>query len=234
MAKILLVEDTASLAELVRGWLESEQHIVESVDNGSEALSRVRFYPYDIIVIDWGLPDISGVEVCKTLRKEGKMLPILMLTAKKGIDEKETGFQSGVDDYLTKPFELRELSARIGALLRRQGGMESLSLKVGYLEMDPQSHKVTRAGHEIHLQPKEFTLLEFFMRRTGQVFSLEAILERLWSADDDASVESVRKHISRLRANCRTQEILPRSKMFTVWVTSWNSRQTQTGAANGS
>ncbi|HEY9791950.1 MAG TPA: response regulator transcription factor [Candidatus Obscuribacterales bacterium] len=200
MAKILLVEDTATLAELICSWLESEQHIVESVDTGSEALSRVRFYPYDIIVIDWGLPDVSGIEVCKTLRKEGKTLPILMLTAKKSIDEKETGFHSGVDDYLTKPFELRELSARIGALLRRQKSIESLILKTGNLELNPQSHKVTRAGQEIHLQPKEFSLLEFFMRHRGQVFSLEAILERLWSADDDASVESVRKHISRLRA----------------------------------
>jgi len=200
MAKILLVEDTASLSDLVRGWLEGEQHIVECVDRGSEALSRMKFYPYDLLIIDWGLPDLSGIEVCRTLRANNQTLPILMLTAKKTIDDKETGFVSGVDDYLTKPFELRELSMRVAALLRRPSQLVASTLKIGDLELDVESHTVKRNGSDVRLQPKEFRLLEFFMRHKGQVFSAEAILERLWSADTEASVESVRKHISRLRA----------------------------------
>jgi DNA-binding response OmpR family regulator len=206
MAKILIAEDTESLTELIRCWLENEHHIVETVDNGAEALDRARFYDYDVIVIDWGLPGMAGVDVCRILRQAGNAVPIIMLTAKKTMDEKETGFESGVDDYITKPFEMRELSARIKALLRRPRAIHTSVLRAGDLELEPESHLVTLGGQQIHLQPKEFKLLEFFIRHQGQIFSLEAILDRLWSADTDASVESVRKQITRLRSKIADQD----------------------------
>jgi DNA-binding response OmpR family regulator len=200
MPKILVVEDTVSLMDLIQGWLEAEHYVVETVDNGVEAMNRMRFYTYDVIVIDWGLPGMTGIEICKALRAAGNTVPVLMLTAKKSIDDKEVGFESGVDDYLTKPFEMRELSARIKALLRRPRQVHRSVLNVGGLMLEPDTHKVTMDGQNVQLLPKEFTLLEFFMRNPGQVFSLEAILDRLWSADQEASAESVRKHVTRLRA----------------------------------
>lgn len=205
MAKILVVEDTPSLSEVICSWLEGERHLVECVDNGTEALDRLRFYHYDVILLDWGLPDMAGVEVCRSVRQAGNKVPILMLTAKKDISDKEFGLDSGADDYLTKPFDMREMSARVRALLRRPGQIQGSLLKAGDLELEPESHKVTKNGQELHLQPKEFALLEFFMRHQGQTFSLEAILDRLWSSDADANTESVRKHITRLRAKIHNE-----------------------------
>ncbi len=207
MAKILLVDDAKHLLQVVQLWLEAEKHIVEAVEDGQEDLDRLRFHDYDILVIDWGLPGVTGTEVCRALRQSGNSMPILMLTGKKAIDDKETGFAAGADDYLVKPFEMRELSIRIKALLRRtiQGGTHKSILSAGNLQLDPESHRVLKDGAEIHLQPKEFSLLEFFMRHPGQVFSLDAVLDRLWSADAEASVESVRKHITRLRQKIQDQ-----------------------------
>ena len=206
MAKILLVEDSTALAELVQAWLEAEHHIVESTAFGADALQRIRFHHYDVIVLDWGLPDLSGIEICKQLRHAGHKTPILMLTAKKSIDEKELGFDSGADDYLTKPFEKRELSARIKALLRRPAMAHTGVLRVGDVELDQNAHTVSAQGQQIHLKPKEFALLELLMRNSGQVLTLEMIIERVWSADAEISTESVRKHISRLRAKLQDKD----------------------------
>lgn len=199
MAKILVVEDEPDFSELVGEWLKNQHHVVEIVGNGEDALDRLRFYKYDIVVLDWMLPGVSGLEVCKTFRSNGGTTPILLLTAKKHVDEKEAGLDAGADDYLTKPFEMKELSARIRALLRRPQAFAGAVLQVGDLVLEPNTYKVTRNGEDLVLLPKEFALLEFLMRYPNQVFSAEALLDRVWSSDSEASPETIRTYIKRLR-----------------------------------
>lgn len=179
--------------------MRAEHHVVELVENGEEATDRLKFYKYDVVILDWMLPGISGLEVCKRYRATGGTTPILLLTAKKHVDEKEQGLDAGADDYLTKPFEMKELSARIRALLRRPSVMTGSILQVGNLSLEPTTFKVTRNGEEVSLLPKEFALLEFMMRHPNQVFSAEALLDRVWSSDSDASPETIRTYIKRLR-----------------------------------
>jgi two-component system OmpR family response regulator len=200
MAKILVVEDDGVLSERIKDWLVYEHHAVDVVTRGEEAVSRLRFYSYDLLILDRMLPDLDGVEVCKAFRASGGNAPILFLTAKSTIDNKEEGFEAGADDYLTKPFYIRELSARVKALLRRPHETQGDVFEVGYLKLDTMRAKVTRAGEVVHLLPKEYALLEFFMRHPSQVFSAEALLERVWPAESDLSPHSIRSYITRLRA----------------------------------
>lgn len=199
MAKILVVEDEPDFSELVGEWLKSQHHVVEIVGSGEDALDRLRFYKYDIVVLDWMLPGVSGLDVCKEFRSHGGTTPILLLTAKRHVDEKEQGLDAGADDYLTKPFEMKELSARIRALLRRPQAFAGAVLQVGDLVLEPNTYKVTRNGEDLTLLPKEFALLEFLMRHPNQVFSAEALLDRVWSSDSEASPETIRTYIKRLR-----------------------------------
>ncbi len=199
MAKILLVEDEPDIADLIIAWLKNEHHTIEYAPNGEDATSLLTIYQFDVIIMDWMLPGVSGVEVCSTFRSRGGTTPILMLTAKKHVDEKSAGLDAGADDYLTKPFELKELSARIRALLRRPTTFSGTVLKVGPLVMDTATYKVSRVNEEISLLPKEFALLEFFMRHPNQVFSAEALLDRVWTSDSEASPETIRTYIKRLR-----------------------------------
>jgi DNA-binding response OmpR family regulator len=197
--KILLVEDEPDFSILIGEWLRSDHHVVEVVESGEEATDRLKFYKYDIVILDWMLPGISGLDVCKNYRSAGGTTPILLLTAKKHVDEKEQGLDAGADDYLTKPFEMKELSARIRALLRRPSVFSGSILQVGFLCLEPTAFKVTRHGEEIPLLPKEFALLEFMMRHPNQVFSAEALLDRVWASDSEASPETIRTYIKRLR-----------------------------------
>jgi DNA-binding response OmpR family regulator len=199
MAKILLVEDEPDFSTLIGEYLRSEHHVVEAVASGEDALDRLRFYKYDVVILDWMLPKLSGIEVCKAYRSTGGTAPILLLTAKRHVDEKEQGLDAGADDYLTKPFEMKELYARIRALLRRPQVFSGSVLQVGELVLEPGSYKMTRSGAEIALLPKEFALLEFLMRHPNQVFSAEALLDRVWSSDSEASPETIRTYIKRLR-----------------------------------
>jgi DNA-binding response OmpR family regulator len=199
MAKILLVEDEPDFSILITEWLKNEKYVVEAVENGEDALDRLKFYKYDCVILDWMLPALSGIEVCKNFRSGGGTTPILLLTAKKHVDEKEQGLDAGADDYLTKPFEMKELSARIRALLRRPQAFSGSVLQVGNLALEPNTFKVTRSGEEVALLPKEFALLEFLMRHPNQVFSADALLDRVWSSDSEASPETIRTYIKRLR-----------------------------------
>lgn len=199
MAKILLVEDEADISDLVTAWLAKDHHVVEVAATGEQALDLLRVYPFDVLILDWMLPGVSGVEVCREYRTRGGTSPILMLTAKSHVNEKEKGLDAGADDYLTKPFELIELSARVRALLRRPVSFAGTVLKVGTIVLDTSTHKVTKNGGEVQLLPKEFALLAFFMRHPNQVFSAEALLDRVWSSDSEASPETIRTYIKRLR-----------------------------------
>ena len=199
MPKILLVDDNTELSDSIRDWLLGEKHIVDCCSDGVEALAYLETYEYDAIVMDWTMPKISGVEVCKQYRAQGGATPILMLTGKRTLDDKEYGLDAGADDYLTKPFEMRELSARLRAIMRRTAKAVDNVLKAGNLHLDKESHHVSRDGQEIRLMPKEYSILELMMTYPKKVFSAEALIERLWSADTDASPEIVRKYINRLR-----------------------------------
>lgn len=199
MAKILLVEDEVDLSDLVREWLKSEKHVVELVETGEEAVDRLKFYKYDVVILDWVLPGKTGLAVCQEYRAMGGTTPILFLTAKNMINEKEAGLDAGSDDYLTKPFDIKELSARIRALLRRPQVFSGSVLVAGPLELDTSSRKVLYHGAELQLLPKEFALLEFLMKHQNKVFSSEALIERVWNSESDASPEVIRTYIKRLR-----------------------------------
>lgn len=199
MPKILLVEDDIHLAGDVVDWLEFEKHTVEHVADGKEADERLRFYQYDLIILDWELPGVHGIDICRRYRQAGGNSPVLMLTGKGEITDKEQGLDSGADDYLTKPFHLKELTARIRALLRRPAVMTGTVLKIKNLALDTNTKKLSKDGKEIQLSPKEYALMDFLMRHPDEVFSQEALLERVWSSESDASVFSVYTAVKTLR-----------------------------------
>jgi len=199
VAKILVVEDDRLLSRLVRDYLASEHHNVEVADTGSTGMEMLECFRYDAIILDWELPGMTGIEILKRFRAKGGKTPVLMLTQRGSINEKETGFDSGTDDYLTKPFEMRELSARVRALLRRPAVFTGRVLAVRDIALDPGSHKVTRNGQEVDLLPKEFALLEFLLRHPGEVFSAEALLDRVWSSESESTEEAVSTCVRRLR-----------------------------------
>lgn len=207
MAKILIVEDEFDFSEPIRAFLAREHHVVEVVENGLEAADRLKFYKYDVIILDWMLPGLQGVDVLRQFRGQGGSTPVLMLTAKTATGEKITGLDAGADDYLTKPFEVGEVSARVRALLRRPQAVTGNVLKQAHLVLERDSHRVTKVDAEIQLLPKEFALLEFFMRHPNQVFSAEALLDRVWASDSEASPETIRTYIKRLRQKIDLKDV---------------------------
>jgi DNA-binding response OmpR family regulator len=199
MAKILIVEDDPALQKNVKGWLEAEHFMVETVGTAQDALSFVGAYKYDLLILDWELPDSTGFDICKSYRQGGGKAPVLFLTARSSIDDKEAGLEVGGDDYLTKPFHVRELLARVRALLRRPSSLNDNVLHAGNLILDSKSFRLTKGGRDVRLARMEFALLEFLMRNQGQVFSQEALLERVWSSDSERSSEGLRGCIKKLR-----------------------------------
>jgi DNA-binding response OmpR family regulator len=204
MAKILLIEDDLVTAQMVRDWLENERYTVEEAHNGEEALDFIKTYEYDVLIVDWMLPQSSGVEVIKNYRLSGGRAPVLLLTGKRSVMEKEFGLDSGADDYLTKPFDMRELSARIRALLRRSPQVRSAVLRCGNIALDTATCTVSRDGTDIKLLPTEYSLLEFFMRNQGVVFNSASLLEHVWKSDSEATDVAVRTYITRLRKKIDT------------------------------
>lgn len=206
MAKILLVEDDTSLAEVTKFGLESQGHMVQVAHNGDDSLANLRVNKYDLIILDWMMPDRTGLEVLEAYRASGGKTPVLMLTAKSRLEDKERGLDAGADDYLVKPFEHRELQARVRALLRRPTSMASTILKAADITLDPSTCIVTRAGAEVKLRPKVYSLLEFLMRHPNQVYSAEAILERVWLDEAMVSTDTVRAHFKLLRKSLAIKE----------------------------
>ena len=199
MAKILLVEDDKVMCNSIKDWLVFEKHIVELAEDGECALALLSTYSYDAIVLDWELPKLSGIDVCRKFRARGGSTPILFLTGRGAVLDKETGLDSGADDYITKPFHVRELSARLRALLRRPATAASPVIKIGQLELDHSIHKVRKNGQELDLPRQEFLLLEFFMRNANRVLSQELIMERVWSTEFPCSPETFRTCLKKLR-----------------------------------
>ncbi len=199
MVKVLVVEDDEFVSGLIADCLKLDHYDVEIVGTGTEASDRLRLYNYDLILLDIQLPEQNGMDVCQKFRAAGGNTPIIMLTGKRTIDDKEAGLNAGADDYLTKPFNARELIARVRAVLRRPPVVTPSKLSIGDLVLDPVSHEVSLAGKRLELKPKEFTLLEFFMRNPNQVFSTGDILNRVWVSESDASPQAVRTCMQRLR-----------------------------------
>lgn len=199
MAKILLVEDDPNLLLALQITLEVEKHTIDTAADGSEAEFKIKSFDYDLLVLDWQLPDKDGVDLVREFRLRGGRTPILMLTGKSKPQEKGLGLDSGADDYLTKPFDELELKARIRALLRRPALSCDTVLNCQDLTLDPKQHIVTKAGGDVQLMPKEYQLLEFLMRHPDQVFSQEALLNKVWPTDSEATAEALRTTVKRLR-----------------------------------
>lgn len=200
MAKILLVEDDLDLANNVCDVLKADKHRVEHVGDGADALHMLSVYEYDLIVLDWAMPKISGLDVCRQFRAMRGHTPILMLTGKNDISEKESGLDAGADDYLTKPFDKRELSARVRALLRRPRTLPGTLIEIDDIRLHREERKVFKSGCEIDLPPIQFNLLEYLMLHPNQIFSSDTLLGRLWSSETDVAPDAVRKTVNKLRA----------------------------------
>ncbi len=178
--RILVVEDELKMASLLRRGLIEEGHAVDIARTGDDALWMAQAAEYDALVLDLMLPTIDGLEVCRRLRANGVWSPVLMLTARDGVEDRVAGLDAGADDYLPKPFSFAELLARLRALARRGAAERPAVLEVGDLRLDPASRRTWRGDTEIHLSGKEFALLETFMRRPGDVLSRYELLEHAW------------------------------------------------------
>lgn len=205
---VLVVEDEDALATLLDYNLMKEGFRVERAADGEEALLRVAEEPPDLVVLDWMLPKVSGVEVCRQLRAgaETRRTPVLMLTARGEEADKVRGLDTGADDYVVKPFAMSELVARIRALLRRtRPELVDERLEYADLVLDRGRHRVTRGGKDIHLGPTEYRLLDFLMQRPGRVFSRERLLDAVWGANTYVEVRTVDVHVGRLRKALRQE-----------------------------
>lgn len=201
--RLLLVEDDASLGQvLVRGLVE-EGHAVDHVTTSARATEAAAINEYDLVVLDLGLPDGDGVDLCRDLRASGSGVPVLMLTARDGLSDKVAGLDAGADDYLTKPFDYPELAARVRALLRRPSNAKNPVLGVGDeatgIRLDPAAHTVWRGAIMVPLTAREFSLLEFLLRHVGEVCRREDLLEHVWDANYDGMSNVVDVHIANLR-----------------------------------
>jgi len=212
--RILLVEDDRKAARLVRKGLQEAGFLVDVAHSAEDGDEMVGAVDYDAIVLDWLLPGKDGATLCRDLRARAVSTPILMLTAKRSLDDRVTGLNVGADDYLTKPFAFAELVARLQALLRRASITRPAALTVGDLTLDPASHEVSRAGTSISLTPKEFGILELLMRHAGELLTRTRLGEHVWGDDSDIN-NLVDVHMSHLRKKIDRPPLEP--LIQTVW-----------------
>jgi two-component system phosphate regulon response regulator PhoB len=199
---VLIVEDEAPLVTMLRYNLEREGFAVEAASDGEEALLRIAERRPDAVLLDWMLPLVSGLEVCRRLRRGAhtRSLPVIMLTAKGEEGDRIRGLDSGADDYVVKPFSPSEVVARLRAVIRRaRPELDGDVLRYADVAMDLAAHRVTRAGRGVHLGPTEYRLLQHFLRHPGRVFSREQLLDRVWGADAEIEMRTIDVHIRRLR-----------------------------------
>nr|WP_070961419.1 phosphate regulon transcriptional regulator PhoB [Hyphomonas sp. Mor2] len=205
---IVIAEDEKSVAELLRYNLESEGYETAIAGDGDEAMLLLDERIPDLMLLDWMLPKISGIEICRRVRtrQETANLPIIMLTARTEEADRIRGLETGADDYVTKPFSTNELMARVKAVLRRiRPALMDDQIRVGDIQIDRTTHRVTRDSKDIHLGPTEFRLLEYFAQHPGRVFSREQLLDGVWGADVYVEARTVDVHIGRLRKALMSQ-----------------------------
>lgn len=212
MVKILLVEDEPEMQRGLRDNLEFEGYKVELVGDGKEGLKKIVNHTYDMVILDVMLPGMSGFEICKQAREKGVRTPIIMLTAKGEEVDKVLGLELGADDYITKPFSLRELLARIKAVLRRKEGASETSstVKIGNVEVDFSTYRVSRKGKSIDMTPKECEILRFLWQHKTQVVSRDALLTNVWGYDESISSRTVDNFILKLRQKVEPSPSKPR------------------------
>lgn len=199
MAKILVADDDVGQAEAVADALKREFHAVEVVHDGSEALDRLKLYHYDLVILDWQMPEMSGIEALRKFRMSGGKTSVLMLTGKTEISDKIEGLDTGADDYLTKPFRAEELAAHVRALLRRPEAFVPTSLCLGNLTLNTNNMKMTIDGKEIVLSPLEMRVMELMLKNANEVVTQNMLLERVWSSESDATPAAMYTCIKALR-----------------------------------
>ncbi len=197
--RTLIVEDEKDICDFLKKSLESECYVVDTAFDGEEGLRLIQTSSYDMVILDNNMPKKTGLEVCKELRAEGNSVPILMLSVQSETTTKVDLLNAGADDYLTKPFSIDELNARIKALLRRPKEIESEDLRIDDLFLDLNRHIVTRGEKEIYLTKKEFTLLQYLLRNKGIVLSRSMIMEHVWDINVDPFSNTIESHIMSLR-----------------------------------
>ena len=197
--RVLVVEDDRALGAVVVRGLTEEGHAVDLVATALDARHAIGTVPYDAVVLDLGLPDGDGTDVCRQMRVEGNMTPVLMLTARDEIVDTVRGLDSGADDYLTKPFHFAELTARVRALLRRPPTSVGTAIEVGDVRIDNAAHVVSRAGVPVALTAREFALLDYLARRAGEVVSRSNLIDHVWDGDYDGLSNVVDVHVANLR-----------------------------------
>lgn len=196
--RLLVVEDDVDIAVEIARTLKGDGHAVDVVHDGEAALDAVAVGSYGLIVLDIMLPKLDGWGVCRELRRQRDGTPVLMLTARDSVDDRVRGLEDGADDYLVKPFDARELLARVRALLRRDKVVRTGVIQVADLEIDSRSHRVTRGGQEIRLTPREYSLLEALARNVGRTLTRDVILERIWGSEENTE-NAVNFHVTSLR-----------------------------------
>jgi DNA-binding response OmpR family regulator len=199
MVKILLAEDDRALGETIVDVLQRENHFVDWETDGSSALEFLKSYQYELIILDWEMPSMTGIDVCNAYRNGGGKSPVLFLTQRSSIADKVTGFGVGADDYLPKPFVMQELILRVQALLRRPQNIVNTVIASGDLSLNLETREFTRNGNPIKLSPIEFSLMELFLKNPGVVFSNDALLDRVWPSSSDRSPYTLRNYMRRLR-----------------------------------
>jgi len=210
LAKVLVVDDDATILASLCEWLEAvDKYIVEAIDNAEEARFRLKTYQYDAVVLDWELAGESGVEVCKEFRDNGGTTPVLMLTGKGSTDDKIIGLDAGCDDYLVKPFEPAELSARLRALLRRPAEKYTKVIKLGTLEVTPSARTASKSGKKLEFSARELDILIFLAKAPDTFFTASQIMDAVWSAESETSPDSVKVHVHRIRAGLSFDDAPP-------------------------
>jgi DNA-binding response OmpR family regulator len=221
VASVLVIEDETAMNDLIRSELEAEGHVVRQAHDGATALRMVHEQPPQLVILDWMLPGLDGLSVCRQLRQE-YLMPIIMLTARSDEVDRVLGLEVGADDYLVKPFGVRELLARTRAALRRveleakraqTGGSDDKVIIQGALRLEQSSHRATLNGTDLALTPKEFELLLLFAANPGRAFNREFLIERIWSGEFDGFDRAVDNHIRRLRQKLGDYG----DKITTVW-----------------
>ncbi len=209
VAKVLIIEDDEVLSAALLSWLEAQGHRGECSANGADGLQLLQCSGFDLALVDWQLPELSGPEVCEQYRRKGGKTPILMMTQKSHIADKELGLDSGADDYLPKPFDMRELAARVRALLRRSTGLFDSNMQTGQIALDYGRCDVTIRGRRIQLVPREFEVLEFLLRHAGTYIASERLISHIWDSDSSVTNEALRVCILRIRKKIETEDALP-------------------------
>lgn len=221
--RLLLVEDQGKVARFIHRGLEEEGYAVDVASTGEDALAMAAVAPYDLVVLDLMLPGIDGLEVCRRLRRQQCSAPILMLTARDTVEDRVTGLDVGADDYLVKPFAFAELLARLRSLLRRHEEIRGEELVVGDLRLTPATHEVVRGDRRIELTSKEYQILEYLMRRAGQVVTRTMLLEGVWDYDFDPGSNVVDVYIRYLRR--KIDDPFPTKLLETIRGTGYRLRR---------